>query len=248
MSFIKALSRKPAAQRFGCWVIAQAIRLAGSTGRLNVKGGEKVEALLREGKPFTVALWHGRLMLLPLAWQRSDSLSLLISFHSDGRILSRTLSHFGIGTISGSSSNGGSEARQAMERTLADGRCVGITPDGPRGPRMRAKAGLVRIAAATGTPILPLGISTGAGKELRSWDRFLVSLPFGPLAVVWGEPIHVPPDPDPATVETFRKQVEDAMSEATREADRLCGRTTPEPEPPAQTLPPGDEETAEGAE
>ena len=37
-----------------------------------------------------------------------------------------------------------------------DGEVVGITPDGPKGPRMRANSGVVSLAKVAGAPIMPL--------------------------------------------------------------------------------------------
>ena len=43
-----------------------------------------------------------------------------------------------------------------LHRLLARGESVGITPDGPRGPRMRVKPGAIKAAQLSGIPVLPV--------------------------------------------------------------------------------------------
>ena len=63
-------------------------------------------------------------------------------------------------------------ALRAMQRILAGGHSVGITPDGPRGPRMRAKPGAIKTAQLSGAPIVPVSGSVNRRRILGSWDRF----------------------------------------------------------------------------
>ena len=44
----------------------------------------------------------------------------------------------------------------AMITALKAGQCVGVTPDGPRGPRMRVSAGVVHAARLAGVPGEPV--------------------------------------------------------------------------------------------
>jgi hypothetical protein len=50
---------------------------------------------------------------------------------------------------------------------------------------------VILAAAATGLPIQPVAIAASRAKLLRSWDRFLVPLPFSTVHVVYGEPLTV---------------------------------------------------------
>ena len=154
---------------------------------------------------------------------------MLISQHRDGQIIARTVGHFGIKTVAGSSSKGGAQALRAMVKALKAGDCVGITPDGPRGPRMRATDGAVALARLSGAPIIPATFGAARGKVLPSWDRFLVAWPFGRGVIVWGDPIEVPRDADAAQLDASRLRVEGALNAITAEADRLTGRAPVEP-------------------
>jgi lysophospholipid acyltransferase (LPLAT)-like uncharacterized protein len=154
---------------------------------------------------------------------------MLISRHQDGQIIARTVGHFGIDTIAGSSSRGAGAALRAMLRALKAGEYIGITPDGPRGPRMRASRGIVNVARLAQTPIVPATFSASRRSLLKSWDRFVLAWPFAHGVFVWGEPIAVPADADEATLEAARKQVEERLNEITRQADLLCRKPAVEP-------------------
>jgi lysophospholipid acyltransferase (LPLAT)-like uncharacterized protein len=156
---------------------------------------------------------------------------MLISRHPDGQLIARTVAHFGIRTVAGSSSRGGGAALRLMVKALKAGDCVGITPDGPRGPRMRASEGAIHVARLSGAPLVPAAFGARARKVLGSWDRFVVAAPFAGGAFVWGEPIEVARDADDAAIERARRTLEDSLNAVTAEADRLCGQEPVEPAP-----------------
>lgn len=229
MASLKFLTRRPAFRAAACWLGAQYIRFVWLTGRWRIEGAEHPEKLIEEGRPFIIAFWHGRLLMLPTAWRYPTRLQMVISQHADGELISRTIGLLGIGTLAGSTSRGAAAVLRGMIRTLLDGGCVGITPDGPRGPRMRASDGIVAVARLSGVPVIPATYSINRGRNLRSWDRFLVAWPFGRGVIVWGEPIHVAKDADAAALERARLEVETALNAITIEADALTHRPAVEP-------------------
>jgi lysophospholipid acyltransferase (LPLAT)-like uncharacterized protein len=205
------------------------MRLVWATGRWRYVGREHGERLRAAGGVALCAFWHGRLAMMGMAWPREIRINLMSSRHRDGRLIGRIAELFGQTTVAGSSSRGGADAlRQVVARLRAREWCA-VAPDGPRGPRMRAAAGTVAMAQHGDAPVLPVAFSTTRGRFLGSWDRLLLPFPFGRGVIVVGEPIAVPADADPATLERSRIAIEEAITRVTREADRLCGRTTPEP-------------------
>jgi len=168
-------------------------------------------------------------LMMPHCWDPAKPIHMLISEHRDGRLIADTVAHFGIETVTGSSSKGGAGALRAMVKHLKAGHCVGVTPDGPRGPRMRATEGIIATARLSGAPIIPATYSAAAGRNLGSWDRFLVAWPFTRGVIVWGEPLSVDKDADADAMETARRTLEERLNAITAEADRLCGRTPVEP-------------------
>jgi hypothetical protein len=193
------------------------------TNRWSVEGGDWTRRLTREGRTFICAFWHGRLLMMPLAWHGLTSFHMLISAHRDGRIIAGAMSYFGIGTIAGSTSHGGSSALRAILKQLKEGGCVGITPDGPRGPAMTVSIGIVNIARLAGVPIVPVTYATSRRRELATWDRFHLALPFGRGVFLFGEPIDLAAELDEEGLENARRLLETRMVEMVGEADRLVG-------------------------
>ena len=221
--------RSERVQRIACWVTHCYIRFVYATNRWSVEGGEWPRRLTRNGRTFIVAFWHGRLLMMPPAWHRLTSFHMLISAHRDGRIIAGAMTYFGIETIAGSTARGGSSALRAMLKRLKEGGCVGITPDGPRGPAMTVSVGTVNIARLARVPVLPLAYATSRRRVLATWDRFHLALPFGRGVFLFGEPIELAAEPDEGGLENARRLLETRMVEMAREADRLVGHEMPLP-------------------
>src|SRR6202035_505297 len=102
------------------------------TSRFTTEAGEVPAEYWRARKPVILAFWHRRLLMAPMAWPAGATMNMLISGDTDGRIIADAIRHFGLGTIVGSKSKGGSSALRAIVRALNDGQNVGFTPDGPR--------------------------------------------------------------------------------------------------------------------
>jgi hypothetical protein len=215
--------RSAALRRVACWVTHCYIRIVYLTSRWSVEGGDWTRRLTGEGRTFIVAFWHGRLLMMPLAWHGLASFHMLISAHRDGRIIAGAMTYFGIETIAGSTRRGGSSALREMLKRLKEGGCVGITPDGPRGPAMTVSIGTVNIARLAGVPIVPLTYATSRRRVLATWDRFHLALPFGRGVFLFGEPIELAAELDEEGLENARRLLETRMVEMAREADRLVG-------------------------
>jgi len=226
---IRRLLRSARLRQVACWVIQRYIRFVFSTNRWSVEGAERPRQLTRQGRSFIVAFWHGQLLMMPLAWHRLAPFHMLISAHPDGRIIAGAMTYFGIETIAGSTRRGGSAAFRTMLKRLKEGACVGITPDGPRGPAMKASPGIVNIARRARVPIVPLTYATSRRRILATWDRFHLALPFGRGVYLWGEPIEIVADLDEAGLEHTRNLVEAYMVDMVREAERRVGHVSATP-------------------
>jgi lysophospholipid acyltransferase (LPLAT)-like uncharacterized protein len=151
-------------------------------------------------------------------------LGVLASAHRDGKLIARGARRFGYQPILGSSRRGGATALRGMSRLLLQGTTVVITPDGPKGPRMRFKAGAVKAAQMTGVPLVALTGSARPRKRFDSWDRFCLPLPFARGIIHFGPPIFVPRDADAATLERCRRAAEDSLNALTHAAERSLGQ------------------------
>ena len=215
--------------RFLCALGALYIRFCFTLGRWQVVNGHIPQQLWDKGRPFILSFWHGRLLMMPYCWRKGVPIHTLISQHRDGSILARMVSHFSIRTIEGSSSRGGGTALRVILAALQAGESIGITPDGPRGPRMRVSSGIISIARLSGAPILPATFAVTRRKVLGSWDRFVVVWPLTRGVFVWGEPVTVAKDANEAAQETARQELERRLNRVTAEADRMCGHEEIEP-------------------
>ncbi len=117
---------------------------------------------------------------------------MLISEHRDGGFIADTMHLIGIRTVRGSSKHGGARALLWMIRKVRKEHCdLGITPDGPKGPREKVQPGTVQLAIKTGLPILPVCYATNRQWRIRSWDRFYIPKPFSRGVFVFGNPVSV---------------------------------------------------------
>jgi lysophospholipid acyltransferase (LPLAT)-like uncharacterized protein len=205
------------------WLIAVYAKLIWVTGRWTIEGREHLLRMHDEGRPTFGAFWHGRILVMPFAWHGRTKFHMLISSHSDGRVIAGAVSYFGIQWIAGSSSEGGGAALRAMLRYLKEGDGVGITPDGPDGPAMRAKPGIVTAARLAKAAVLPVSYATRWRYILGSWDRFHLPLPFSRGIMIYGTPIEIGDASDPAALEAARLRVEQGLNSITAEADRRMG-------------------------
>ena len=69
---------------------------------------------------------------------------------------------------------------------------IGITPDGPRGPKQKVSEGIIKISRKSQVPIIPIGFASSKNRKLKSWDSFLITKPFARCAFVWGNSIIIP--------------------------------------------------------
>lgn len=228
----KALLRSAPLQTILAWLVVAYIWLVRHTGFWRVEGNvARDEALTRE-TPIVVALWHNRILMMPYAWRSMRrAINMLISSHRDGMMVGRCMGLFGMQHIPVGKGAARGMAVKAAVRALRANRILGVTPDGPRGPRMRVKPGIVEIARLAGASIVPVAYSVRHRRVVGSWDRFIVPLPFSRGLILWGAPLPVPRDADPDMVERLRLELEERLTALTAEADRLMGVAPIEPAP-----------------
>jgi hypothetical protein len=165
---------------------------------------------------FIYAFWHEDLLIAAVQPARIHVLS---SQHVDGDLSSRIAHHLGRRTVRGSTTRGGVRGLLALVR-VSRWSHLGITPDGPKGPRRRVQLGLIFLAAQTGLPIVPFGIGYTHAWRTRSWDRFALPLPGSAAVIVVAPAVRVPRGLDRAQLESYRRLVEEQMRAASDAAER----------------------------
>jgi lysophospholipid acyltransferase (LPLAT)-like uncharacterized protein len=231
-SLLRHLGRALAASQIAAALVASYIRLIERTTRWEVIGREGWDGLATNPGGFVCTTWHGRLFMSPTYVTGTKPAVAMISDSRDGDLAARIVGRWGVAAVRGSShdhvkhrSKGGVGVYVAAARELCrNGALVGITPDGPRGPRMRAQEGAARLAVSQGVPVIAAAFSVRWGWHLGSWDRFLLPLPFGCGAIVYSEPRLPPAAHDCEAMAQFREALERDLNVVTNRADELCGR------------------------
>jgi hypothetical protein len=203
-------------------LVAWAIRGVCGACRFEVRGREHLESALREPGHFILALWHECMMLGSYHFAGMN-IHTLASFSFDGEFGSRVISRLGSEAIRGSSSRGGAGGLRELEKALPLVPGVGLTLDGPRGPRRVAKPGAVILAARTRTPIVPIVFVPSAAWRLHSWDRLPVPKPLARVLCVYGPPIAPPPDDSRDAIEPARLNLETTLNDMHLRAENELG-------------------------
>lgn len=124
---------------------------------------EAVEEIWQRGESIVACFWHGRLLAMPFSYKRGKG-KVLISRHRDGELIARIVSYFGLEAIRGSyGKSGGVSSLREMLRAAKEGADLGITPDGPKGPRHKIKKGVLEFVRMSRRPLVP--VAYGASKK-----------------------------------------------------------------------------------
>lgn len=197
------------------WAGYWTIRLIGGTLRWESEGREHLEAIHAAGRRAIFTFWHGR--IFPATWYwRDRGIVVMTSMNLDGEMIARCIERHGYGTARGSSSRGGFRALGQLARTLGEGRDVGFTIDGPRGPRYVAKQGPAILARKTGAAIFCFHIAMKRRFELHSWDRFQIPMPFSRARVFMAPPIWIPKNADQETVRASHADMQAVLDDLLR--------------------------------
>jgi lysophospholipid acyltransferase (LPLAT)-like uncharacterized protein len=198
--------------RFG----AAFIRMIAQTWRYRVVNEQSYAAERAAGRAVVLVLWHGEMLPL-LYFHRDRQIAVLVSEHGDGEIIARILRSFGFRLIRGSTSRGAARALIAVDRELRDGTDVGITPDGPRGPRHSVAPGALLAAHRAGVKLMPLAVRASSVWRLGSWDGFIIPKPFAKITLAYGKATPVVAESSRAAGEQTAL-LSTAMADASRRA------------------------------
>ncbi|PZO74488.1 MAG: hypothetical protein DI629_18545 [Mesorhizobium amorphae] len=182
-------------------------------------------------EPVIVALWHGQHFMTPAFYPRTRKLAAMVSRSADAEMNALVLERFGVETVRGSggregrtvADKGGARALVALKRLLDRGTNVAMIADIPNGTPREAGLGIVTLAKISGRPIVPSAIATSRGKVLdRSWDKAVISLPFGRSALGFGPFVEVPADAGEEMLEEKRRELTRSLNLATERAYALA--------------------------
>lgn len=163
------------------------------TSRLKIVGLDRLETLLKEQGAVVPVFWHQHL-LLAARFMCSNKIKgmkpgFMISPSVDGQAPTMLAELYGAHVVRGSGSYTGVRAvRGVYNAIVKEGISPTITPDGPRGPRYKMKAGAIFTAQISGKAVVPIAYAASPAKLLRTWDKFVIPFPFAKLRIAIGEP------------------------------------------------------------
>ena len=203
--------------RFLGTLVGWIVRVIGWTVRVKfVDRSGRVDELTAREEPVIYALWHNAVLGFMQGTMRRRfhrERVVLTSASKDGAALEALVKVFGYGAVRGSSSRRARAAMMGLLRAVKDGKDVGITPDGPRGPRYKVQPGVIKLAQATGAPIMPLSMECNWAWRLKTWDHFRIPLPFARMVITVHELLDVPREMDDDQFSRLRLQLEETLQE-----------------------------------
>lgn len=233
MGVLKRIGRDPRVQRALGRLFAAYLRLVRRTSRIVIEPAD-AHARLDPLRPVIGAMWHGQHFMVPFARRPQDRSVSLVSRSGDGELNAIALERLGIRAIRGSGDRGrgrarekgGASALRAMLRALEGGETVVLTADVPKISRV-AGDGIVTLARLSGRAIVPVAVVASRRIVFDSWDRATLGLPFGRIAIVFGEPVEVPRDAEEEALEAARRRLEEELDRVHARAHALVGRDDP---------------------
>lgn len=215
----KPTFRVPWYQRWGGAAIALGMRTAMRTIDCRVAHYDRtMDPILPEfSEPIIGVFWH-EYIALPVGVWSGGRVTMLVSQHRDAEWLNQAAERLGFSVVRGSTRRGGSKAILQL-RQLCKTNSLGITPDGPQGPRRQMSLGPIFLASLFGMPVVPIGAGFRRPWRANTWDQFALGRPFSRARLICGPKIYVPKRLNRDDMEDYRVYVERMLQDLTAQAE-----------------------------
>ncbi|MFQ5665729.1 MAG: lysophospholipid acyltransferase family protein [Candidatus Binatia bacterium] len=200
------------------FLLSSTLRLLARTIRIRYVNATDLFDRWAQGQRVIIACWHSRVVLMPVARQ-GQKFCIMNSASRDGEIATRALARWGIRSVRGSATRGGTRGFLQLVDAYRQGYSLAVVPDGPHGPRGVVKPGVIHLARITGAPIFPVTYAARHQRQLRTWDRLLIPLPGSRVVYVVGEPLVVPRHTGDDEVERLRRLLAARLDAITQAAE-----------------------------
>lgn len=177
-----------------------------------------MQDFIKNKKPFILAHWHGdELALVHLAGRYR--IATLSSKSKDGAIMSFVIQRFGGQVIRGSSSRGAVSGLLGIMKLIRKGYSSSFAVDGPKGPRLKAKPGILEASKNLKAPIIcGSAHADRAWVFEKAWNKAFLPKPFAKVAIVWTKPWDLLPQEADATDPILLEKVEASIHAAKQQA------------------------------
>ena len=198
------------------------IHLIVNTCKIKIIGKKYIKELKKKEIPIIYVIWH-RHIFFAIYKFKNKGVRPLISLSQDGEIVYQIAVEFGFNPVRGSSSKGGARAFLKLLNSIEKGHSeILITADGPKGPLKQIKDGTIILAQKTGSVIVPISWYSSKVKIFKkTWDQFIVPLPFSQITFVFGEPFSVPDVMDTNHLSLLKKELGQTMNNLEEYVEKL---------------------------
>ena len=185
------------------------------TSRTELENEAIIDEARRIHGGFILSTWH-RDIFFSIWMFRELHLTAMISASRDGEGIFQVMRNFNFKGIRGSSTRGGTEALIETGKFLNQGGGLAIAPDGPTGPSLQSKSGIILLARDSGVPIIPWSYASKSEWLLKTWDRHRIPKPFNRIRGTFGEPLMVPQDLKLDVIPEYCSKLEKAMQDTAK--------------------------------
>lgn len=192
------------------------------TCRFRYVGIDRFRKLVEEHGAVVPVCWHQHLLICArflVSKRISPPLKpgFMISPSVDGEAPTMLAQAYGVHVVRGSSTYSGMRAVRGIKQAIEkEGISAAVTPDGPKGPRFKFKAGAIYTARIAGKPVIPLAFAARPAWVLKTWDKFVIPVPFGRICIAAGEPFYPARDMTDEEMEQAQQEMERRMLETYR--------------------------------
>jgi len=234
---VKRFIRSAFVQTLLSMILSGYIDLALFTMRWRFVDTEEANKIIDGPGGLIGAFWHGRIALAVVCRRvlRHKPRRVLISLSRDGEFIARAVERLGFPAIRGSAAKKGRDGskdkggavafRQAL-KFMAEGGCLAITPDGPRGPNQVMQEGTITLARAAGVPVFVFGLAVDRAFTTRSWDKARLPMLFSRGCVVFDGPFYAARDASPEAQEALRLDWTARLNAAQTRAEAILAGTS----------------------
>jgi len=204
------------------------LRVIFLTCRVRYINKQHVDTYLLGNKKVVITTWHRCAIYFLLKYGFLHPM-VLFSSSMDGDLLADFAQKVGVIAARGSSTRGGKEGSDRLIDFLTSGGSVVATvADGPQGPALRAKPGLVRIAQKSGVHLMPfIWSATRVWMFKGAWDKTIIPKPFSKIVIYASEPYLIPETAEGEEFDAYVKDMERTLNYMTRNVDRMVDHHDP---------------------
>lgn len=177
----------------------------------------KLATTMGKTKGYLLGIFHQNLFAGIVAQTKINKYIVIVSKSKDANPVAYTCATLGHLVVRGSSKRGGvdkggKQAKDEMIEVLKQGNHAGaVTVDGPKGPALVVKAGIVDMAKKVQIPIVPYICIPENYWSFNSWDKFRLPKPFSKVIVYYGKPFLVPEDTRDEDFEKYQMMLQTAL-------------------------------------